>query len=60
MCDIAGGTCESEDGCWFFQALPTLVLFKDGKPIDKVEVRLSPTVLLGSAIACVITQSASQ
>lgn len=22
------------------QALPTLVLFKDGKPIDKVEVRL--------------------
>ena len=27
----------------FFQALPTLVLFKDGKPIDKVEVWVSPT-----------------
>lgn len=41
-CDIAGRECNSQEGCSRLQALPTLVLFKDGKPIDKVEVRLPP------------------
>ena len=38
--------CNSEDRWWCLQALPTLVLFKDGKPIDKVEVRMQPIDVL--------------
>jgi protein disulfide-isomerase len=31
---------------WGIQAVPTLILFKDGKPIDRIEGLLQPRALL--------------
>ncbi|MEN9223717.1 MAG: thioredoxin domain-containing protein, partial [Thermostichus sp. BF3_bins_97] len=31
---------------WGIQALPTLILFKDGQPIDRIEGLLQPRALL--------------